>query len=171
MSARRPDPMPDEATTSPAEQHARESSGAIDDLDLTLLRLVRMALAATIHAGQSVKPPLTATQVRVLTLLAATEDGMSVSGIAEALSMSPPSASRLCQRMVRDGLVDRSAGPGHYIIMTLSEAGTRSLDEVNRLRVTPLRRLLDDLPERRRADMAEQLRELVRIASDRHDLW
>ena len=101
--------------------------GAHDDLDTALLWLHRLALAATVRAGNESSPPVTATQIRVLTLLAASPDGMPLSAIADALFVSPPSASRLCQRLVRDGLVTRSAGPGHYILISLSPAGSRVL--------------------------------------------
>ena len=69
--------------------------------------------------------------------------GMSVGAIAECLSLSPPSGSRLCQRLVRDDLVLRGAGPGHHILISLSEAGAASLTGVNKLRVAPLRSMID----------------------------
>jgi DNA-binding MarR family transcriptional regulator len=145
--------------------------GASDDLDVALLSLHRLTLSATIHAGQSLDPTLTATQIRVLTLLTESAGGLTLTAIAEALSMSSPSASRLCQRLVRDGLVHRAAGPGHYIIMSLSGEGRRVLRKVNRARLKPLRRLVERLPEPQRAAMVEQLAELGRLAREHHDLW
>jgi DNA-binding MarR family transcriptional regulator len=148
-----------------------EPIGASDPLDVALLHLHRLTLATTIHAGNEADPPLTATQVRVLTLLGATPDGMTLTGIAEALSVSPPSASRLCQRLVRDGLVERSAGPGHYIIMTLAQDGVQALRAVNEARVAPLRRLVESVPERRRAALINHLHDLGRRASEQADTW
>jgi DNA-binding MarR family transcriptional regulator len=145
--------------------------GARDDLDVALLRLHRLALAATVRAGNESSPPVTPTQIRVLTLLAASPDGMPLSAIAESLFVSPPSASRLCQRLVRDGLVTRSAGPGHYILIALSAEGARVLRALNQARVTPLRQLIDALSPRRRAAAIAQLTELGRQAGDRHDAW
>lgn len=145
--------------------------GASDDLDVALLRLHRLTLAVTIHAGQAVDPALTPTQIRVLTLLASSSVGLTLTEVAEALSMSAPSASRLCQRMVRDGRVVRSAGPGHYILMALSADGKRVLRKVNRARTKALRSLVDELPVRRRETMVDQLGELGRLASEHSDLW
>lgn len=145
--------------------------GASDDLDVALLRLHRLALAVTIHAGQAANPPLTATQIRVLTLLAERPAGMTLTAIAGALSMSAPSASRLCQRMVRDGLVNRAAGPGHYIIMSISIEGGRVLRKVNRARVKPLRQLADQLPVERREDLIGYLSELGLLATQHEHLW
>lgn len=145
--------------------------GARDDLDVAVLWLHRLALAATVRAGHESSPPVTPTQVRVLTLLAASPDGMPLSAIADALFVSPPSASRLCQRMVRDGLVTRSAGPGHYILMSLSDEGSRVLHALNRARAAPFRQLIEALPPRRRAVMIAKLTEFGRLASERHDAW
>jgi DNA-binding MarR family transcriptional regulator len=149
-----------------------EPIGARDELDAVLLQLHRSSLAATVRAGSEASPPLTATQIRVLTLLAsAAEDGMTVSAIADGLGMSPPSASRLCQRLVRDGLVTRSAGPGHYILIALSATGHRVLRAVNRGRADPLRHLIDALPPRRRSTMISHLAELARLANQQHEAW
>lgn len=149
-----------------------EPLGASDDLDAALLRTLRLALAVTVHAGNAVEPELTPTQIRVLTLLAGDAGvGMSVGAIAECLSLSPPSASRLCQRLVRDGLVARAAGPGHHILISLSEVGAATLTEVNQQRVGPLRTLIDNLPARTRTTVSRALLELNRHAVDDLDLW
>ncbi len=145
--------------------------GARDDLDVALLRLHRLALAATVRAGSESAPAATPTQIRVLTLLAASPEGMPLSAIADALFVSPPSASRLCQRLVRDGLVTRSAGPGHYVFMSLSREGSRVLRTLNRARVTPFRQLIDALSPRAKAVMISQLTELGRRANEQHDAW
>lgn len=152
--------------------HRTEPLGASDDLDAALLRTLRLALAVTVHAGNNAEPELTPTQIRVLTLLAADAgEGMSVGAIAECLSLSPPSASRLCQRLVRDGLVLRDAGPGHHILISLSEAGARTLTAVNQQRVAPLRTMIDAMPVRARTAVSRALAELNRYAVSDLDLW
>lgn len=145
--------------------------GARDDLDVAVLWLHRLALAVTVRAGNESSPSMTATQIRVLTLLASSPDGMPLGAIADALFVSPPSASRLCQRLVRDGLVNRSAGPGHYILMSLSGEGVRVLRAINQTRILPFRQLIDALPARHRAIMIAQLTEFGRLANERHDVW
>jgi DNA-binding MarR family transcriptional regulator len=145
--------------------------GARDDFDVALLWLHRLALAATVRAGNESSPAVTPTQIRVLTLLAASPQGMPLSAIADALSVSPPSASRLCQRLVRDGLAARSAGSGHYILISLSQEGARLLRALNQARIAPFRQLVDALPPRRRAAAAAELAELGRRASEQHNTW
>ncbi len=158
-----PDDGPDATTSLPL--------GAHDGLDIALLGLHRLTLGATIRAGNATTPQLTATQIRLLTLLSTAPEGLTLSAIAGALMVSAPSASRLCQRMVRDELVSRQAGPGHYIIVTLTEAGAAVLQEANRLRLAPLRTLLEELPKARRAEVVRLLDELGRRAARREDTW
>ncbi len=145
-----------------------EPLGARDELDVALLRLHRLALAATVRAGNEVSPAVTPTQIRAMTLLAASPDGMALSAIADALYVSAPSASRLCQRLVRDGLATRSAGPGHYILIALAPEGARVLRTLNQARVKPFRQLVDALPDRRRAAAVAQLTDLGRLAGEHH---
>lgn len=158
-----------------ARDHAADSTsrplGAADELDVALLQLHRLTLAATVHAGNTADPVLTPTQIRVLTLLAAAPDGMSVTGVAEALPVSQPSASRLCQRLVRDGLVDRLDASGRYVRLSLSRSGKRVLARVNAQRAARLRRIIDEVPERRAVTIRRALVELGRAAASSSELW
>jgi len=153
------------------EDPAAEPLGAQDDLDIALLQLHRLALAATVRAGNASVPRLTPTQIRVLTLLAASAVPLPLSAVADAMYVSPPSASRLCQRLVRDGLITRSAGPGHYILMSLSADGGRVLAAVNYVRVAPFRKLIESLPARRRESAVALLTELGRRGHEQDDAW
>ncbi len=84
---------------------------------------MRVCLSATLRAGVAVQPPLSPTQVRTLTVIATLPEGLSVTAVAEATSASNPSASRLCQRLVRDGLLHQDTGPGDELRMGLSPHG------------------------------------------------
>lgn len=111
-------------------------------------------LAATVRAGNAVEPPLTPTQIRTLTMLASSPEGLSVNTVAESLGASASATSRLCARLVRDGLVDRAAGPSNELRLSLSAAGESALTALNRHRVGALRGLL-------RALSAEDRRSVV----------
>jgi len=145
--------------------------GARDNLDAALLWLHRLALAATVRAGNESLPAVTPTQIRVLTLLSASPDGVPLSAIAVALCVSPPSASRLCQRLVRDGLAARSAGSGHYILISLSHEGASLLRALNQARIAPIRDLVDTLPPHRRTALVAELAELGRRAREQQNTW
>jgi DNA-binding MarR family transcriptional regulator len=134
--------------------------------------MLRLALAVTVHAGNAAERALTPTQIRVLTLLAAAdEQGMNLSAIAECLSVSGSSASRLCQRLIRDGLVARHAGPGHHILISLSPAGVKTLTALNRQRLALVRAMIEQLPPRPRATVTRAVEDLSRHAVDNLDIW
>lgn len=145
--------------------------GAEDAMDVALLHLLRVALATSLHAAASSSPVLTPTQVRVLTVLSGARDGMTLTDLAELVSLSAPSTSRLCQRLARDGWVTRSAGPGHYVLVSLSDSGRAGLAALNRKRLAPLREIVDEIPPRRRAALQRELEELVQRAAGQPGIW
>lgn len=146
--------------------------GARDDLDSALLRMSRLVLAATVRAGSGVQPGLSPTQIRTLTVIAPSGDeGLSLTAVADALSASRPSASRICKRLVRDGLVARAAGPGNELRLTLSPAGQELLAQVNRIRADRLRAVLQPLPEEQQRAAMRAFEQMARVADDQQDHW
>ncbi len=136
-----------------------------------LLALARVVMAATVRAGNARTPPLPPTQIRTLSLLETDPDGLSLTTVAAGLGTTASAASRLCSRLVRDGLVVRSSGPGTEIRLSLSEAGRRVLDELNEARLALLRPLLERVPERSRAATVTALRQLADAAAAAGELW
>lgn len=128
-------------------------------------------MAATVRAGNLCDPPVSPTQIRTLTVLDAAESGLSVTTIAVLLGTSLPSASRIVQRLVRDGLVDRSPGPGSEHRLTVSADGAAVLAAVNRARVAPLRALIERLPTAGRRGVVTALEDLAGTARESDDLW
>lgn len=82
-------------------------------------------LAETLQAERS---PVTAAQLRVLVLLAQSP-GVNASAVAEVMNVHLSVASRLVDRLVRLGLVQRreSADDRRNLHLSLSEAGTEAL--------------------------------------------
>lgn len=134
------------------------------DIDSAVLRLATFAVAATITAGAQNTPPLSATQVRVLVVLGAAPDGVTLSQVAAALGASAPSASRLCRRLVDHGLLDRTAAEGNAINLRLSPAGRDTLRRVDASRLAQLKALGDALPSPHRAAVAAAVRALADVA-------
>lgn len=146
--------------------------GAQDALDSALLRMSRLVLASTVRAGSAVDPPLSPTQIRTLTVIAPSgSEGLSLTSVADALSASRPSASRICKRLVRDGLVDRAAGPGNELRLTLSQAGAELLAAVNRIRADRLRVVLEPLSEEERQAAALAFERMAQLADEQNDHW
>lgn len=155
-----------------AGAHLPRVIGSRDDLDSAVLRMSQLVLAATVRAGAAVDPQLSPTQIRTLTVIAPSEDaGMSLTAVAEALSASRPSASRICKRLVRDGLIARAAGPGNELRLTLSPAGVTLLGQVNRLRADRLRAVLEEVPQDERQAAIHAFHVMGQVADEQNDHW
>ncbi len=93
------------------------------DAVLTASRvLVAIAARSLADAGEQV----TLTQYRSLVVLAS-RGPQSVAALAEAVAVTPPTASRLCERLVRKGLVRRRTDRNdrRQVRIALTEAGRR----------------------------------------------
>jgi DNA-binding MarR family transcriptional regulator len=79
---------------------------------------------------------------------AATEQGraMTVNGVADALGVDQPRASRLVARAVGDGLVRRGADPadGRRSVLALTARGQRVLDDGHQVRRDAVRAAVAD---------------------------
>ena len=106
--------------------HENESLAQFDhdsmvDAVLTASRvLVAIAARSLADAGEQV----TLTQYRSLVILAS-RGPQSMAALAEAVAVTPPTASRLCERLVRKGLVRRRADrrDRRQVRIALTEAG------------------------------------------------
>ncbi|MGH9064870.1 MAG: MarR family winged helix-turn-helix transcriptional regulator [Acidimicrobiales bacterium] len=98
--------------------------------------LVAVAARSLAGAGEDVTLP----QYRALVVLAA-RGPQSMAALASALAVNPSTATRMCDRLVRKGLVRRRASPSdrRQVRLAMTVAG---------------RRLVDDVTERRRAEIA-----------------
>lgn len=116
----------------------------------TMLDAARVFAGITAESIAQTDVAFTLPQLRVL-VLASEHEPLSASAVATALSIHLSSASRLCDRLVRAGLLDRRDRPDNrrQIELTLTASGRHQLElmEAHRRRVFAkiLRRLsLDD---------------------------
>lgn len=112
---------------------------------------------------------LSMAQVHVLATLHQHGD-MTVGALAEALSISAPSASTLADRLVERGLVgrERCEDDRRTVRLSLSPSGRRFTDEMHGLGAAQFRRILAQLSD---ADLDElsRLAGLLRDATARVD--
>ena len=105
---------------------------------------------------------LTITQIRLLFLLRRSP-GATATSLAQSLDVSPPVLTRIVDRLVRHGLVQRQSAPDdrrrvcHYLT-TRGEQTVQQLEEVGR---TQLRPVLAQLPDG----------ELERLVAALEHLW
>jgi DNA-binding MarR family transcriptional regulator len=91
--------------------------------------------------------------------------------LAAALSVTPPTATRMCDRLVAKGLVvrDRSEADRRAVTVSLSEAGQDLVGEVTARRRAELRVVLDQMPREHRAAVVQGLRRFAEAAGDLAD--
>lgn len=108
-------------------------------------------LAAAARAQGRVRDRLSATQLQALVLLA-DAGPTNLSGLAEAMRLLPSSATRLVQRMVAAGLVQREQSPAdrREVVLRCSTEGLGLLQAVRAARREELAAALRRLPVRER---------------------
>ena len=118
--------------------------------------LVGIAAAAIAAVDATVTVP----QLRVLVLLD-TRGPLNLVGVAAALGVNPSNASRICERLIKAGLVDRQESPldRRNITLSLTDAGRRLINKVTKHRRAAITRVL--------RDMDPDDRELLTTALDR----
>ncbi|GAA3831945.1 MarR family winged helix-turn-helix transcriptional regulator [Streptomyces phyllanthi] len=108
--------------------------------------------------GRASTAPVSVSQIRVLFILEH-NDGINLRTLAEALGSTPPSASRLCDRLQAVGLVERgpSASSRRELRLRLSRSGRSYLAELRARRESALERVLAQMPTAQRTALMEGL--------------
>ncbi|MBQ1098326.1 MarR family transcriptional regulator [Streptomyces sp. b94] len=136
VSIIRPRPQPDEV--------ARVTSTAAELLEVLW--------------GRASTAPVSASQLRVLLILEHHE-GINLRTLADSLASTPPSTSRLCDRLQATGFVDRVVSPSdrREVRLHLSDRGRAFLDDLRQRRQRELRAVLEVMPAAQRAALLEGL--------------
>jgi DNA-binding MarR family transcriptional regulator len=119
-----------------------------DDLVDTVLAASRALVAVAARSLAAAGDEVTLPQYRTLVVLGA-RGPQGTADLAAALAVNPSTATRLCDRLVRKGLVrrDRQAGDRRTVRIALTPAGRDLVAAVTRRRRTELARLLGVLPQ------------------------
>jgi DNA-binding MarR family transcriptional regulator len=125
--------------------------------------LVAIAARSLADAGEEV----TLTQYRSLVILAS-RGPQSMAALAEAVAVTPPTASRLCQRLVRKGLVRRRTDrhDRRQVRLALTEAGRDLIDTVTARRREEIADLLASVPAETQHSVVAALRQLAAGAGE-----
>ena len=137
---------------------------AVIDAVLTASRvLVAVAARSLADAGEEV----TLTQYRSLVVLAS-RGPQSIAALADALAVTPPTASRLCDRLLRKGLVRRRTDrhDRRQVRIALTEAGRHLVDTVTTHRREEIAVLLSSIPAEDRPGLVAALRRLAESAGE-----
>jgi DNA-binding MarR family transcriptional regulator len=125
--------------------------------------LVAMAARSLAEVGEEV----TLTQYRSLVVLAA-RGPQGVAALAEAVAVTPPTASRLVDRLVRKGLVRRRTDrhDRRQVRIGLTEAGRLLVDLVTKRRRVEIAELLKSIPPEVQRAMVAGLQRLAEAAGE-----
>ncbi|MCK9870721.1 MarR family transcriptional regulator [Nocardiopsis dassonvillei] len=105
-------------------------------------------------ASSPVSPP----QLKVLFILEE-EDGVNLRTVTERLGSTPPSVSRLCDRLQAVGFVTRTPSPNsrRELRLWLSESGRTFLRDLRARREAELHEVIARMPPRKRVMLMEGL--------------
>jgi DNA-binding MarR family transcriptional regulator len=120
--------------------------------------LVRAFAAIAEASLEATKPELTLQQFRALTVLH--ERGpQNAASLAAALGIAPSTLTRLANRLVRDGLVDRVTDPTdrRAVMLSATALGARTARRVKAWRLHALARQFGAVPTAERATLLDSL--------------
>lgn len=128
----------------------------------SVLAACRLLVSISVQSLTAVQDDVNMTQLRILVVVAS-QGTSTLSDLAAGTGMHLSSASRMCDRLVRDGLLARADDPAdrRSLQLTLTARGAAIVGEVARARrraITPVLRRLD--PDRRGA-LVELLEEFT----------
>ncbi len=129
--------------------------------DDVLLRLARAVVGISARAADQLGR-LSVVQLRALTVLRGL-DSANLGQLAGGMGVTVSTASRIVDRLVAAGLVDRrlSARSRREVALVVTPQGEDVLAQYDDLRLTGLRALLDQLPADRRTDALAVLAEFA----------
>lgn len=125
--------------------------------DEVLLQLVRAVIGISTRAADGLG--VSVVQLRALTVLSIQQREANLGRLAEGMGVAVSTASRLVDRLVRAGFVERRPSPvsRREVSLVLTPAGRDLLDRYDGLRLRSLRTGLDEVPTGARRDIVHAL--------------
>jgi DNA-binding MarR family transcriptional regulator len=132
-----------------------------------VLSASRVLVAVAARSLADLDEEVTLTQYRSLVVLAS-RGTQAMAALADALGISPPTASRLCDRLVRKGLVRRRTDRNdrRQVRVGLTDAGRRLVDVVSERRRNEIAALLRSVPDDARRSVVAGLQLLADAAGE-----
>lgn len=124
-----------------------------------------MAVAARSLAAADAE--VTLPQYRVLVILAG-HGPLALAEVASLLGVNPSTATRMCDRLVRKGLVRRRTPPAdrRQVRLSITEAGRQVVADVTDLRRREINRVLRAIRPRHRQGLVESLEAFAQAAGE-----
>ena len=132
-----------------------------------VLSASRVLVAVAARSLGDVAEEVTLTQYRTLIVLAS-RGPQSLAELAEAVDVTPPTATRMCDRLIKKGLILRrhQRGDRRLIRLTLAKNGRELVDAVTQRRRTEIARLMAAVPADQQAALVDSLQRLSAAAGE-----
>lgn len=131
------------------------SADAVTDAVLTASRLL---VAVSVRSIASVDESITISQFRMLVVLS-TRGPMKLSVLADHLGVNPSTTTRMIDRLIAAGMVDRHVNPvsRREVVVSLTPAGASVVTRVLQQRRREISRIVARMPDRHRLELVEAL--------------
>lgn len=135
-----------------------------------VLHASRALVAVAARSLAAVSDDVTLAQYRTLVVLAA-RGPQGVAALADHLSVTPSTATRMCDRLVRKGLVRRRTPPQdrRQVRLALTEVGRQVVAQVTERRRQEIGQVLTAVPAPRRQELVDSLTAFARAAGEAPD--
>lgn len=144
-----------------SSRNSRASSSrvAIEEVLDAAITASRALVGLAARSLAACEEDVTLPQYRMLVVLG-TRGPQPAATLAGALGVSAPTATRMCDRLVRKRLVERQANPSdrRQVVLGLTDAGQELVQTVTQRRRKEIAALLKDVPSDRLASLVEAFR-------------
>jgi DNA-binding MarR family transcriptional regulator len=132
-----------------------------------VLSASRVLVAVAARSLGDVAEQVTLTQYRTLVVLAS-RGPQSLADLAEAADVTPPTATRMCDRLIKKGLVTRrhDRGDRRLIRLTLTTKGYELVEAVTKRRRAEIANLLQAIPSEQQSALVDSLQRLTAAAGE-----
>lgn len=123
-----------------------------------VLRASRALVGIAAASMSGIDEVATVPQFRVMVILFS-RGPSNLAAVADELRVNPSNASRICDRLIKAGLLRRGESPvdRRHISLTLTPRGRQLVEKVNRRRRSAIERVLGDIPASERDVIADAL--------------
>lgn len=151
---------------SPATGRTAAGTVAAAQVD-AVMRASRALVAIAAASVAEVDDTVTTPQLRVLVMVA-TRGPLNLAAVAAGLDVSASNASRICDRLLKAGLLDRRDLPTdrRNVTLTLTEDGQALVDKVIRHRRRAITRVLRNMGARERERLVNALDSFAAAAGE-----
>ena len=146
---------------------APKAAAELDEVTDAVLTASRVLVAVAARSLVAAEEQVSLAQYRALVVLAS-RGPQRLADLAEALGVSPSTATRVCDRLVAKRLIrrHRAHNDRREIRVELSEAGRSLVADVTRRRRREIHRLVAAIPAEIRAQVVSALRALAEAAGE-----